>query len=305
MKGFPGDDEAEIARFARHLAARLMGSFVIYSPIADDEWSPPADAAGRALDEATSQHLISAHPRFLLEPALAAHARDYIDVVGFQSGEGWTSDPYKKEPSRPFSTALAAQNAWEWSLHLYQRAPAKPVINQEGPFDHPIEKSGRVSLPPRKAGYWSFLSGAPGLTYGCFGIWNWGVPVKWMPCYDFPTALTLPSVAHLKHLATFFGGIRWWTLEPRPEWVPFQATDPLLRQAVAASPNGDLVVAYLPDNPAITLATGNRVEGVRARWFNPLEGRFEPATADPKSTAGTKTFARPEGWEDALLVLER
>ncbi len=304
MKGFPGDDEAEVARFARSLAARLMGDCVVYSPMADDVWTPAADAAGRALREATSQHLLSAHPRFLLEPAIAAHGRDWVDIVGFQSGEGWMHDPYKKLPKQPFSTALAAQNAWEWPLLLYGRSPAKPLINQEVPYDHPIEADGRLPLPPHKAGYWSFLSGAPGLTYGCFGIWNWGTPIRWMPTYDFPAALTLPSVTHLKHLAEFFAGLPWWTLEPRPELVPFPATDPLRRIAVAASPVGDLVVAYLPDNDSVTLALSVASATLPVRWFNPLTAETVAASA-PAPVQGWSTYARPAGWEDALLVLAR
>lgn len=302
MKGFPGDDEAELARFARSLAARLMDSFVVYSPIADDVWSAPADAAGRALKEATSVHLISAHPRFLLEPAITFHGKDYVDVAGVQSGEGWTADPYKKEPKTPFLTPLAAQNAYEWPLGLYRRVPAKPIVNQEGPYDHPLEPDGRIPLPPRKSAYWSFLSGACGFTYGCFGIWNWGVPIKWYPAYDFATAVNLPAVAEMKHLARFFGSIRWWTLEPRHELVPYQATDPMRRLVVAASQAGDLLVAYLPDNASITLNLAGFSAALRGRWFNPLTGGHMPA-AEAVARLGNSTFSKPSGWEDALLVL--
>lgn len=304
MKDFPGDDEVEVARFARSLVARLMDRFVVYSPVADDLWSPPADAAGRALREASSVHLISAHPRFFLEPAVVFHGKDYVDVVGVQPGEGWTHDPYKKEPKTPFSTPLAAQNAWEWPLHLYRLAPAKPIVNQEGSYDHPLEADGRVPLPPRKSAYWSFLSGAPGFTYGCFGIWNWGVPIRWYPAYDFATALDLPAVAQIKHLAEFFGGIAWATLEPRHELVPYQATDPMRRLAVAASPAGALLVAYLPDNDGITLNLAGFPESLRGRWFNPLSGEFRDA-AGSAPQFGLRTFPKPSGWQDAVLLLER
>jgi len=197
-------------------------------------------------------HLISAHLRFFLEPAIKFRGRDYIDVAGLQSGEGWTFDPYKKEQKTPFSTPLAARQAVEFPLALYGRTPVKPAINQEGPYDHPIEND-RVPLPPRKAGYWSFLSGAPGFTYGCFGVWNWGVPIAWFPCYDFPAAVDLPSAAQMTHLAEFFGAIPWWTLEPRHELVQNPSDDPLRKIVLAKSPEGDLAVAYLPDNAVATI----------------------------------------------------
>ncbi|MBI2497968.1 MAG: DUF4038 domain-containing protein [Opitutae bacterium] len=304
-KDFPEKDPEEVARFARNLAARLMGDFVVYSPVADDEWSPLADAAGESLDRATALHLISAHPRFLLGPAATFRDKAYVDAAGLQTGEGWTYDPYKKEPRQPFSTLLAARNAREWPLDFYRRTPVKPVINHEGPYDHPIEPDGRVPLPPRKAGYWSFLSGACGFTYGCFGIWNWGQPVKWYPAYDFQTALDLPSVAQMKYLAEFFGGIRWWTLEPHPEAVLDQTDDPLHKMGFARSAAGDLAVAYLPDNAGISLNPAGLSAVLRARWFNPQDGRFAPAAAVAAGTPAATIYRRPADWEDAVLILDQ
>lgn len=301
--GFPTDDSEEVARFAQNLAARLMGSYVIYSPIADDLWTPQADAAGNALDRATTVHLISAHPRFFLAPAITFHGKDYIDVVGLQTGEGWTFDPYKKEAKTPFSTPLAARQAVEFPLALYGRTPVKPVINQEGPYDHPLE-NGREPLPPRKAGYWSFLSGAPGFTYGCFGVWNWGVPIKWFPCYDFPAAVDLPSAEHMTHLAKFFGAIRWWTLEPRHKLVQNPSDDPMRKIVLAKNPEGDLAVAYLPDNAVATIDMKAFPSGMEAQWFNPMTGAYQ-ALAEAVPVTGPCTFTRPAGWHDAVLLLTR
>ena len=299
--GFPADDGQQVALFARSLAARLMGSFVIYSPIADDLPSALADVAGRALDEASPIHLISAHPRFLPEPATIFHGKDYVDAAGVQTGEGWTYDPYRKEEPKPFSTSLAARNAIEFPLALYRRTPIKPVINQEGPYDHPMER-GRVPLASRKAGYWSFLSGARGYTYGCFGIWNWGLPIRWMPAYDYETALNLPSVTHMKYMAEFFSAISWWTLEPRHETVQNQADNWIRKMVLAKSPSGDLALAYLPDNAAITIDMKAFLAAMQARWFDPTAGRYQTV---PGAIVGPSlhTFARPAGWKDALLVL--
>ncbi|MBM3335507.1 DUF4038 domain-containing protein [Candidatus Sumerlaeota bacterium] len=244
-----------------------------------------ADVAGQALKQASSVHLISAHPRFFLEPAITFHGKDYIDVAGIQTGEGWTFDPYKKELRKPFSTPLAAQNAFEWPLALYQRAPVKPVINQEGPYGHPLESDGRAPLPPRKAGYWSFLSGAQGHTYGCFGIWNWGAPIKWFPSYDFKTALNLPSVAQMKYMAEFFGAIRWWTLEPHHELIQNQPTEWMLKMGLAKSASGDLAVAYLPDNAEITIEMRAFPAAMQAKWFSPTTGAYQTisGTVHPKN----------------------
>lgn len=303
--GFPVDDTQQVRLFARSLAARMMGSFVVYSPVADDLHSRLADEAGRALDEASPMHLISAHPRFLLEPAIVFHGQDYIDVAGLQSGEGWTHDPYRKDKPKPFSSPLAAQNAIEFPLALYQRTPVKPVINQEGPYDHPPEtKPPRVSLPPRKAGYWSFLSGATGHTYGCFGIWNWGLPVRWMPTYDYETALHRPSVTHMKYMSEFFSALHWWTLEPRHDLVRNQAESWMQKMVLAKSSVGDLAVAYLPDNAEITIDMHAFPAPMRAEWFNPTTGVHQTIPGTVPQTR-LHTFARPGGWEDALLLLKK
>jgi hypothetical protein len=127
-----------VSIFPRNLAARLMDRFVIYSPIADDLWTPQADSAGNAIDRATPLHLISAHPRFYLETAIISHSKEFIDIVGIQSGEGWLNDTYKDESHRPWSQMLAGSNAIQWPLTLYQLTPLKPIINQEGPYDRII-----------------------------------------------------------------------------------------------------------------------------------------------------------------------
>lgn len=303
--GFPVDDLDQVALFAQNLAARLMGNFVMYSPMADDLWTPQAEAAGLALDAATPIHLISAHPRFFLEPAITSHGKGYIDVVGLQTGEGWQYDPYKKEKSRPWSPPRAAQNTIEWPLALYRLAPAKPVINQEGPYDHPpYPNNPEPPLPPRKAGYWSFLSGASGFTYGCFGIWNWGKPVGWMPSYDYETALAVESAAHMKHMSEFFGVIRWWTLEPCPELVLGQPADWLRKKAVARSASGDLAVAYLPDNAEITVDMTPFPAPMQADWFDPRTGVYQ-AIPEPVPVTRRHMFAPPDGWQDALLLLTK
>ncbi len=301
--GFPVDDRKQVALFARDLVARLMNRFVIYSPIADDLWSTQAEAAGRALRAATPIHLISAHPRFFLEPAIQAHSKPYIDLVGLQSGEGWQYDPYKKEPRKPWSPQLAARNAIEWPLTLYRLVPAKPVGNQEGPYDHPPYPNSQVqALPPRKAAYWSLTSGAVGFSYGCFGVWNWGRPVRWMPSYDFPSALDVPSAADMKRVAEFFGRIPWWTLEPRHDLILRQGDCWMKRMTLAKSPTGDLAVAYLADNAAITLDMTVFPDELRGMWFNPMTGQYRTAVG-ASASGDRQTFVRPSEWSEAVLLL--
>ena len=144
--GFPSTNLAHVQLFARNLAARLMGNFVIYAPTADEHVHAHADAAGTALVSSTPLHLITAHPE--MTPASAATtfaARAYTDVAGVQTGMGWLRQPHRHSPDQwgtkrgpAFSGQLASHYAIEAPLALYQAASAhtrKPVLNVEGVFD--------------------------------------------------------------------------------------------------------------------------------------------------------------------------
>ncbi len=77
--------------FARNIAARLFGNFVIFSPSFDSEYLPLADEVGRATREATSAHLITQHPGTPWNtptPTFSVRYYDkpYLDFVGVQSG---------------------------------------------------------------------------------------------------------------------------------------------------------------------------------------------------------------------------
>ena len=63
---------------------------------------------------------------------------------------------------------------------------------------------------------------------------------------DWRTGLNKPSSTEMKHMAEFFSGLEWWTLEPRPELILNQSGDWTKHMVLAKSATGDLVVAYLP-----------------------------------------------------------
>ena len=52
------------------------------------------------------------------------------------------------------------------------RPPTKPVINLESRYDNEFNQKQLPRLP-RSCGYWSFLSGCAGYTYGTAGLFNW------------------------------------------------------------------------------------------------------------------------------------
>jgi hypothetical protein len=106
----------------------------------------------------------------------------------------------------------------------------------------------------------------------------------------------------MTHLRDVFAGIKWWRLAPAPELVKNQAEEAPRKMVVSRSPNGDLLVAYLPDNAEIVLDLTALRGDLVGRWVNPVNGRSVPLTT-PISPQSAVTLRRPPDWTDAVLIL--
>ncbi len=296
VKRYPAPASAQA--FARYLAARLMGNFVVYSPSFDSPYLDLGNAVGKAIREATALHLITQHPTGMDAPQ-RYYDQPYLDFSGVQTGAGWGG--------KPLSAEIAARCAIQCSLTLYNHNPHKPVINLESRYDSAFNQKQMPRLP-RSCGYWSFLSGCAGYSYGCAGLFNWGLTRPQddpqASVWDWRFAMNRATSTDMKHMSDFFHGLDWWRLEPQEGWILNQAKDWTKRKVLARSTAGDLAVAYLPDNSAVTLQMTGFPAAMRSRWFNPKTGEAVDGEG-PVPPVGNKTFARPAGWEDALLVLRQ
>lgn len=294
VKRYPDAESAR--RFARQLAGRLAGSFVVFSPSFDSKAMDLADKVAEAVRQAAPRHLITQHPGTDLGAAKHYHDSPMLDFAGLQTGAGWGS--------KPLSPVTASRTAVEWSETLYRMQPPKAFVNLEARYDSEFNQKQLARLP-RSCGYWTILSGAAGYTYGCAGIWNWGQAfVSKDPQaspWDWETGLDRPSSTWMRHLAEFFGEIEWWRLQPCRELVGDQPKDATRRIVMARTARGDLAVAYLPDNPSINIDMKSFPTPMKARWHDPRTGarRAVESLLGP----GEHELTRPEGWEDALLVL--
>jgi hypothetical protein len=70
---------------------------------------------------------------------------------------------------------------------------------------------------------------------------------------------------------------------------------------LAKTAAGDLVVTYLPNNEAIEIDMSALSDGLAARWFNPVNGRYTPIN-DRVNNAGTHRFTPPEKGDWVLLL---
>jgi hypothetical protein len=115
-------------------------------------------------------------------------------------------------------------------------------------------------------------------------------------------------------LATFVGDSR------EALWPPWRVIASLNRRThldnvtnntfapAARTPDGTLVVAYLPTIRTITVDMSKLSGPVIARWYDPTEDTYVAASDSPLENAGNKQFTPPgnnrSGDGDWVLVLE-
>jgi len=96
----------------------------------------------------------------------------------------------------------------------------------------------------------------------------------------------------------------WWYLVPdQTVFASGGNTNGQVLNLAARHKDGRWAMLYLGSRASFSvnmskLATGD----VRAFWLDPRTGESKPAGR--LSNSGVQSFSTPEGWEDALLVLE-
>ncbi|HVR95563.1 MAG TPA: DUF4038 domain-containing protein, partial [Thermoanaerobaculia bacterium] len=294
---YPALDDAAI--FARNVAARLAGNFVIFSPGFDDQVELPVaggpatvrdsmEAVGRELEKVVPRHLVGNHL------AGASPAEDYavfekqawLDFQLFQSGHALNSRACPDETRQQ----CAAQRARRLPEELRRLSQEKPGINGEGAYEYPQDSS---AVPPdnrfgvRQTAYSSVLSGALGFTLGVKGIFDWSDPMA---------VLDSPSSFDMVHLASRFRRRPWPEMVPVPERILNNPAAPAQRKMALAGTSG-FAVAYLPNNEAIEIATAG-FPGLSCEppwtklWIDPRTGRTGLAEACTGSQESI-TLARP------------
>jgi hypothetical protein len=170
--------------------------------------------------------------------------------------------------------------------------------------------NGWRALDARSLGWRTWLSGAMGYTYGAGdlppkvpqgsgALWKWVTdPEK----YDYwKKALQWESAFQMQYLHAFLAAIQWWRLEPAHELIRNQSSEVTRRMVLARTAEGDLAVAYLPDNEAIEVDMSGFPFPLSARWFDPVHGRY--AAIDGRVATGRQRFT-PPGKRDWVLLLQ-
>jgi CubicO group peptidase (beta-lactamase class C family) len=235
-------------------------------------------------------------------------------AAGLREGDGGSHlITFKPDPA-PYSSSFIHGEPWLYfdsmqvwkSVELiypfvtkdYNLKPTKPVLMAEGAYEHGSEYGFDVTpLWIRRQSYYSYLAGASH-TYGHNDSWR--VLPTWKQALDAPGARQLGILRK-----TFEGLPEWWNLVPDQDiFAEGGNTQGQILNLTARHKDGKWVMVYLAAKAEVSIKLDKLTPAgrVSATWVDPRDGRRE--SLGRLSSSGTHSFATPEGWEDALLILE-
>jgi hypothetical protein len=180
----------------------------------------------------------------------------------------------------------------------YNLQPVKPVLMAEGAYEAGSEYGFEVTpLWIRRQAYYSYLAGAHH-TYGHNDSWR--VLPTWKQALDAPGATQLSLLKRI-----FEGRKEWWHLVPdQTVFASGGSTEGKVLNLAARHKDGRWIMVYLGSQASfsIDLSKITAAKEVAARWIDPRTG--ESVATGRFANTRVQSFSTPEGWEDALLILE-
>lgn len=197
-------------------------------------------------------------------------------------------------------------------LDEYKRTNFKPTFLVEAnyEFEHNGGTDGGTTQNLRRQEYWTALSGTTGQLYG--SAYSWRLQNDWKDNLDTIGILQLSWVQQL------IGSRNWFNLVPDRKhqvltrgYGQFSEDDPIpddTYATAAATPDGALALAYLPDIRKVTIDMSKFSGPVTAQWFDPTNDTFAVIDGSPFPNTGTQRFTpsgpNSAGDEDWVLLLE-
>ncbi|HEY5914748.1 MAG TPA: DUF4038 domain-containing protein [Verrucomicrobiae bacterium] len=235
-------------------------------------------------------------------------------AAGLHEGDGGAHlITFKPDPA-PYSSSFIHSESWldfdsmqTWkSVELiypfvtkdYNLKPVKPVLMAEGAYEHGSEYGFDVSpLWIRRQAYYSYLAGAHH-TYGHNDSWR--VLPTWKEALDAPGAVQLGILKKILEARS-----EWWFLVPdQTIFASGGKTNGTILNLAARHKDGRWLMAYLADKAAFSIDRSKFAGGAdgKAFWIDPRTGLSVAIGNFPNR--GVAEYSTPEGWEDALLIVE-
>ena len=249
------------------------------------DWGPDSDrfttAVARGIKDFDGRHLHTVELNFFVSSSTDDPA--WAPII--QLNAAYTYDPVYVE-----------------ILKDYNRGDGLPVFLVEAGYEFEIGDSRTM----RSQAYWAVLSGATGQLYGNRYVW---------PFVDgWPGELNSPGAVQMVNFTALFQSRPWYDLVPDQDHsvVTSGRGDFGSRDYVTAArtPDGRLVMAYVPTARTVTVDMGRLSGPAVARWYDPASGAFAAISDSALPNRGLVAFTTPgdnaEGPsnEDWILVLE-
>jgi hypothetical protein len=188
-----------------------------------------------------------------------------------------------------------------------------PTYVVEGHYD--LEKVGDPTdygTPSvlRRQSYWTMLSDGTGQLYG--NAYTWPFISGWKFYID------TVAVEQLMIWKDFFSSLPWQDLVPDQDHTAViggLGTYGSLHTRVSKSdyctaaitPNGSLLIAYMPSARTITVNMSRLKAPLKAKWFDPTNGAYVAGSGVPFANTGTRQFTphrfNRDGESDWVLLL--
>jgi hypothetical protein len=200
---------------------------------------------------------------------------------------------------------FSVMQTWKWVEKIYPMVtteyhlqPVKPVLMGEGAYEHGSEYGFEVTpLWVRRQAYYSFLAGAHH-AYGHNDSWR--VLPSWKQALDDPGAVQMGILKDI-----FLARHEWWQLVPdQTIFASGGETNGQILNLAARHADGQWTLVYLGGKAFFSINLDKMPTAIHANasWVEPKSGRS--ITIGPVANTGVKPFTTPEGWEDAILILE-
>jgi hypothetical protein len=306
-------DDRTVRAFARYLVARYEAWGAVWIVSGDSGFKAPAsvalyDAAAEAiLATAARRPVITTHLNGGTAPSLDLNARDWLDVVMFQSCH------FRDSAERARRYAAAARSF----------VPRRPVLNGEPCYDDLVIMDASPVGDPRGDGnpcndrprfgrdevrrtsWVSVLAGAnAGISYGAHGLWPWHRegqtygPIHYGQPLDWRQALRLESSNDVALLKRFMQTLPWWEIEPATGLI----ADPDDALIACATAGENLLVAYIA-GPCRIAIPSRLARAATVRWCDPVTGALSEEEYCGDNPGAS--LASPFGQNDSVLMLRK
>jgi hypothetical protein len=240
----------------------------------------------------------------------------------------WGGDSIATDHSMGVTCNLNGTYAWSGQVasqgrRAYSHTPATPSYQREATYDQAgpdgANYNPSATQPVRRFYFWGWLTTIGGLTPGNHVINRFHSATQAFDgkAWDDPSHLNSQFHQDMPRLNQLISTIPWPRLvpsglAPMKTLVVAGASTPDAADyiASAATPEGDLLLAYVPPahTGTITIDMSAMAGSTRARWWDPTSGKWTN-DATGVAASGTHAFTPPgknaEGtYSDWLLVLD-